>query len=160
MSYEIGRIANTHGLKGEIKVKSDSDFNRFIVGKNIYVLKNDERIEFSIKSVRQSNQGLIVKFDGIDDINNIEHLKGQSLFTDEAPELGEDEYHFQDLIGLKVFNKDLIEIGVVEDILDVPQGQIIKVKTESKMVMIPFVSAFVKEVTDEAIYIEEIEGLL
>lgn len=160
MSYEIGRIINTHGIRGEVKVKTDSDFDRFVVGKTIYVLDKDIKKELTIKAVRKFPQGLIVKFVGIDNINDIEYLKGSLLYTDEEPVLEEDEYHYNDLIGLKVINQNNVEIGVVNDVIDVPQGHLLQVKTSSKMVLIPFVSAFVKEIDEHSIKIEEIEGLL
>lgn len=160
MSYEIGRIINTHGIRGEVKVKTDSDFDRFVVGKTIYVLDKDIKKELTIKAVRKFPQGLIVKFVGIDNINDIEYLKGSLLYTDEEPVLEEDEYHYNDLIGLKVINQNNVEIGVVNDVIDVPQGHLLQVKTSSKMVLIPFVSAFIKEIDEHSIKIEEIEGLL
>jgi 16S rRNA processing protein RimM len=160
MSYEIGRMINTHGIRGEVKVKTDSDFDRFVVGKTVYLFDKEEKREFTIKAVRKFNQGLIIKFQGIDDINDIEYLKGSLIYTDEKPVLKEDEYHYKDLIGLNVYNKNNELIGIVNDVMDVPQGHLLQVKTSEKMVLIPFVSAFIKEINDQSIKIEEIEGLL
>ncbi|HBT59913.1 MAG TPA: 16S rRNA processing protein RimM [Acholeplasmataceae bacterium] len=160
MSYEIGRMINTHGIRGEVKVKTDSDFDRFVVGKTVYFIDKEEKREFTIKAVRKFNQGLIIKFQGIDDINDIEYLKGSLIYTDEKPVLKADEYHYKDLIGLKVYNKNNELIGVVNDVMDVPQGHLLQVKTSEKMVLIPFVSAFVKEINEHSIKIEEIDGLL
>lgn len=159
MSYEIGRIANTHGIRGELKIKTDSDFDRFVKGKVVYIDYKNERIELLIKSVRETKDYLIVKFDGIDDINLVEKYKGLSIFTDEAPMLHEDEYHYQDLIGLSVYNQHNQKVGVVNDIIEVPQGHLLQIKTETKMALVPFVGAFVKDISD-VIIIEEIEGLL
>jgi len=159
MKYEIGRIANTHGIRGELKIKTDSDFDRFTKGKVVYLMVNEEKMVLNIKSVKEGNGHLIIKFEQFDDINQVEFLKGQTIYTDEAPELEEDEFHYQDLIGKEVFNQHQVKVGVVKNVIEVPQGHLLQIQTASKLALVPFVSAFIKEIND-SITIEEIEGLL
>ena len=55
MTYEIGKIANTHGIRGEVKIKTDTDFDRFVKGKTIYTTTESGELKFKIKN-RQSSQ--------------------------------------------------------------------------------------------------------
>lgn len=159
MSYKIGLIKNTHGLKGEIVVKSTTGFERFLKEKVIYLIENGKKIIFKIKKVQETKKGLIISFYNYDDINQVEKYKGQALYTDEFPELKENEYHEKDIIGKKVYNQEKQLVGEVISIEEVPQGHLLRVKTNKKVALIPFNEYFIISV-DENIIINEIEGLL
>jgi 16S rRNA processing protein RimM len=161
--YHIGHITNTHGIRGEVKIYNLSDFNRFFVGAIIYVELKGTKKEFEIERVRQQQKLFIVKFKGIDNINDIEMYKGLPIYSDEEidDELDEDDYHYHTLIDKPCYKEDLTYIGKVMSIIPVPQGHLLEIETEEgKKVMVPFIEVFVKEVTDEKIIIKPIEGLL
>ena len=158
MKYEIGKILKTHGIKGDLLIESRSDFNRFEIGKEVY-LTLEERIDLTISTVRESNKGLIVRFKGYNDINLVERFRGLPLYSDEDPILDDNEFHYGEVIGKDVFNQYGRLVGVVSDIMEVPQGHILRIRTETKDVLVPFNNQFVKEVAS-TILIEEIEGLL
>lgn len=160
MAYEIGKVINTHGIKGEVKVKTNSDFDRFKINKKIYTIIKEQKVELKIQTVRVASDHLIIGFDAFDNINQVLHLKGAVLYTDEKPKLKKDEFHYQDLIGKSVFNQHNACVGIVTDILEVPQGHLLKVEKDDKKALIPFVNAFVKTISEDRIDIEEIEGLL
>ncbi len=160
MAYEIGKIINTHGIKGELKVKTNSDFDRFKKNKKIYTTIKEQRVDLKILTVREASDHLIVSFEGFDNINQVLHLKGAVLFTDEKPKLKKDEFHYQDLIGKLVFNQLDVFVGTVTDIIEVPQGHLLQIEKDDKKSLVPFVNAFVKTITEDKILIEEIEGLL
>ena len=158
MKYEIGKILKTHGIKGNLLVESRSDFNRFEVGKKVY-LNLEGKIDLTISTIRQSNKGLIIRFKGFNDINLVDKFRGLLLYSDEEPILEDNEFHYGEVIGKEVYNQYGQLIGVVSDIMQVPQGHILRIKTETKDVLVPFNNQFVKEVSS-TILIEEIEGLL
>jgi 16S rRNA processing protein RimM len=158
MKYEIGKILKTHGIKGDLLVESRSDFNRFEVGKKVY-LNLEGKIDLTISTIRQSNKGLIIRFKGFNDINLVDKFRGLLLYSDEEPILEDNEFHYGEVIGKEVYNQHGQLIGVVSDIMQVPQGHILRIKTETKDVLVPFNNQFVKEVSS-TILIEEIEGLL
>lgn len=161
--YKIGKITNTHGIKGEVKIYNMSDFNRFTVGKEIYLLKKEEKVCFEIERVRTQKNLLIVKFKQIDDINQIELYKGFDLYSDEkiSDELEEDDYHYSELVDLMVYNLDQQELGKVISIIPVPQGHLLEIlTTEGKKSLIPFNKVFVEDVLEDRIIIKPIEGLL
>lgn len=155
--YRIGMIANTHGVRGELKIISETDFNRFEKGKTVII--NDQT--YKIQSVRDQNKFLLIKFEGFNTINDVERLKGTPIYSDEPYEIEEeDTYHYQALIGTKVYTDKGEYLGITSDIIEVPHGHLIEVKDGDRKNLIPFVQNFIKEVTNEKIVITPIEGLI
>ena len=152
---EIGQIVNTHGLKGDVKVKSDSDFkaSRFAVGAILYI--NDS--PYTITKYQPHKGFDLLHFKGVDTIDAAIALKNAMLMAvlDDA-ELGENEYHVTQLLGLSVRHQGDV-IGVVEDILHYPAQSILVVGSHR----IPFVAAFIKDVLldEQMIDVELIEGM-
>ena len=123
MEVEVGQIVNTHGIKGEIKVKSNSDFTetRFQPGENLIVKHNNEDIEYTVSSYRIHKGFHMLKFEGINNINDIEHLKGDYLYQErdhEDIELDEHEFYYSDIIGCTVFDDTDTPIGRVINIFE------------------------------------------
>jgi 16S rRNA processing protein RimM len=160
--YHIGKIVNTHGIKGEVKIYSTSDFNRFFAGQSVYLIKNHQRVDLLVENVRPHKNLLIVKFEKYSNINEILAFKGFDLFADDIleEELDENDYHYSNLIGKKAYTDQDVYIGVVTACIEVPQGHLLEIKSEDKKVLIPFISHFVGEIDDEKIIIHPIEGLL
>jgi|SRR5690606_994362 len=155
--YLIGKIVSTHGLRGEVKVLPDTDFDRFFVGATIYA----DQHTLKIKSVRSQNDLLLIAFEGLNQIDDVIHLKGLELYTKDEPKLLENEYHFSMLVGKPVYTSNSFHVGMVESVVVVPQGHLLRIETvDHRFVMVPFVGAFVKEISDDGIWITPIEGLL
>lgn len=161
--YHIGHITNTHGIRGEVKIYNLSDFNRFFVGAEVYTIKGGVKTSFTLERVRQQQHMLIVKFKGIDNINDVLVYKGLDLYSDDdvSDQLEDDDYHYQSLMDKPCYNEEGILLGKVISVIPVPQGHLLEILTkDQKKVMVPFIEAFVKEVNDEKIIITPIEGLL
>ena len=159
--YQIGKITNTHGIKGEVKIYNLSDFNRFFIGNEIYVMIKDVKKTFTIEQVRPQGTVLIVKFKDFNDINEILPYKGEFLYSDEKPDLDEDDYHYDDLLEKEVFNESGERLGKVTSLIPVPQGHLLEIeKLNGKKALIPFVDEFVIEIEEDKIIIRPIEGLL
>ena len=106
---QVGVISSTHGLRGEVKVfPTTDDAARFQTLKNVVLDTGRKKLDLEIQSVRFFKQFVIVKFKGIDNINDIEKYKGKSLFVtrENAVELEENEYYIGDLIGMEVYTDD------------------------------------------------------
>lgn len=161
---EVGKIISTFGIKGELKVISDSDFieDRFKVG-NILYLKNHKQMEkVKISQVRFHQEYLLITVNDLNDINLVLEYVGCTLFVDQDSlnPLPEGEYYVHQLIGCKVYNTLGDILGIVKDIIEIPSSSILEVYDEkNKKILIPFTSAFVKEVNQDKIIIDEIEGL-
>ncbi|HJE19722.1 MAG TPA: ribosome maturation factor RimM [Aliicoccus persicus] len=162
MTIVIGKVVNFHGVKGEVKIHSSSDFieERLEVGNKISI----DETEYMIKSYRQHKGMHLVTFDGVSNLNQVEHLKGHDVYQEgDAIEMAleEGEYHFKDIIGLRVFTMDDREIGMISDILQTGAKDV-WVITGDKEYMIPYVDEFVKDIDLEAgtVRISPIEGMI
>ena len=122
--YQVGAITQTHGIKGEVKVfPLTDDISRFKNMKNLLLDGGrDGYINLEVENVRQQKNLVILKFKGIDNINDIEKYKGHGLFVtkENRVELKEDEYFIADLIGVSVY-LDTDENTVFGEITDVLQ---------------------------------------
>ena len=118
---KVGVITTTHGVRGEIKVfPTTDDAERFLELEYVLLDTGRELRRLDIKNVRFFKNLVILKFDGIDNINDIEKYKGKDLWIprEEAQELGEDEYYIADLQGLNVVLEDGTEFGTLRDVME------------------------------------------
>jgi 16S rRNA processing protein RimM len=162
----IGKIVGVHGVRGEVKVKSESDvFERQMeVLDTVPIYRGTKREELQVESMRQHKELYIIKFKGIEDRTEAEERIGGEIWIDKSKqvELGEDEFYFLDLIGCEIFTEDGRKVGVLKGILEQPASHILQVEKESgKEVLIPFISQFVKEVDvkNKKIVVSLIEGM-
>ena len=162
----IGKIVGAHGIKGEVKIKAESDvFERQIkVLDYIPVYRGTKKEELQIESIKPYKDLFIVKFKRIDDRGEAEERIGGELWIDKGRqiELGEEEFYFSDLIGCKVFTEEGKRIGVLKEILEQPASHILKVeKPDGSKVLIPFINQFVKDVDikNKKIVVSLIEGM-
>lgn len=160
----LGKIINTFGIKGELKIYSESDFipKRFAKGKNIFIDVAGKKEIHQVSSFRVHKNNVLITIDDLYDINQIEKYIGCEVYANSLDELelDDDDYYIDDLVGLKVYNTIDEYLGIVNDVLEMPRGYLLEVKNElKKKILIPFVDAYVKEITSEKIVIEEIEGL-
>ena len=118
---QVGVISSTHGVRGEVKVfPTTDDVKRFKKLKKVILDTGREHLPLEIESVKFFKQFAILKFKGIDNINDIEKYKGKSLLVDRenAVKLRKDEYFIADMIGLTVFTDDGEEVGKLRDVLE------------------------------------------
>ncbi len=152
----VGKILNFHGIKGEAKV-GFSDWEFFSSLDEVFI--KDKPVK--IAGVRRNKNFAIVKFEGIDSIDELLEYKGSLLFAPEQlrkDALDEDEFLIGDLVGLKVTGG-----GVVVGVSNNGATDLLSVKTNSgKVCLVPFVKDIVREVNlkDKTVTINNIEGLL
>lgn len=164
---EVGTILTTHGIKGEVKVNIiTDDITRFDVGNKLYVLKDNKYEEIVIDSFRMHKNMALITFNNIKDINFVlPYIKLTIYVNPDELQSNTDGFYFDDLIGLDVVdvNDDNKLIGQVVDVLEVPQGCILRIKKQNgKKALVPFVDEFIKNVDleNKKIEIASIEGLL
>lgn len=147
-----GVISSTHGIRGEVKVfPTTDDAARFKEIRKVFLDTGRERLELEIQSVRFFKQFVIVKFKGIDNINDIEKYKGCSLYIsrDEAAELDEDEYYIGDLIGMDVYTEEG-QFGVLRDVMETGANEVYIIDSDSHgEVLIPAIRQCVLDVDVE-----------
>ena len=114
---EVGKIINTHGLRGEVKVIPWTDTPDVFEDLETVYLKNNDVL--TISSVKYQKNNLIVKFKELGDINEAEKLKNQVLYAERSAlgELPEGVYYIADLIGLSARKETGEEVGKIKDVL-------------------------------------------
>lgn len=162
---QVGVISSTHGIRGEVKVfPTTDDPMRFKKLKKVLLDTGRERLELEVQSVRFFKQFAIVKFKGIDNINDIERYKGKGLFVprEDAVPLGEDEYYIADLIGMEVFTEEG-HFGVVRDVMETGANEVYIVESdEHGEVLIPAIRQCVLDVNveEKKMKIRLLDGLI
>ena len=163
---EIGQIVNTFGIKGMVKVKPFSDdIRRFDKLKNVYIKKNSIEEKYIIEEVKYHKQMVLIKFKGIDKIEEAELLKNSYILINREDEedLPEGTYYIADLIGLEVYTDENVKLGTVDDIYNHGSSDIYVVKNElGKQILLPAIKDVVKQVDleNKRIIVHIIPGLL
>lgn len=162
---KIGKIVGTHGLKGEVKIRSSSDFGeeRFKKGNFIIVSYQGNELELEIVSSRVHKSNYLVSFKDNQDINLVEKFIGSFVYGFKDKDLlDDDEYFYDDLIGLEVSSIEGKKIGIVTSIYNNGRHDILNIDYNGKNVAIPYVDAFIKDVDidNKVIIVELIKGLI
>ena len=166
MDYiQVGKIINTHGIKGEVKVHPlTDDKNRFNNLKTVYLGENKVKVE--IENVKYHKDLVILKFKEFNDINDILSFKEDYIYIDEEERVKLPENHFfiYDIVGCQVFNADGGKIGIITDVLQSASNDVYVVKDDlkNKEYMIPAVKEFFIniDIDNKKIYINPIEGMI
>lgn len=162
----VGKILNFHGIKGEAKVGFTKNQQDFFCSLDKVFVKNHEYNALIINSCRLNKNFAIVKFAGIDSIDELLQYKGAFLYVEETVirnSLEEDEFLIDELVGLEIFDANDKKLGFVVGVSNNGANDLLSVKTNSKkIVLIPFVKAIVTDVSikNKKIVINNLEGLL
>lgn len=150
----VGVIINTFGVKGEVKIYPDIDYfdeleRVFIDGK-----------EYKIEKLREQKGIIIAKFEGIDDINQIEHLKNSEVMIalEDRPELPEGKHYVGDLLGLEVITEDGQVLGTLDNIYNTGANDIYEVGE----ILLPATDEVIKQIDMEnkKIIVHLLKGLI
>lgn len=135
----VGKIVNTHALKGEVRILSNFEFKERVFKKDNILYIGNEKCELKIETYRQHKQFDMVKFYGIDYINDVLKYKGSNVFIDEESlNLKDDEILIDDLINYEIFNEDKL-VGKISEYRNDNGNKIIKVNGK----YIPYSSDFI-----------------
>lgn len=159
--FEVGKIVNTFGIKGEVKVALyTEDINNFKNNSKVYVNEKEMQVENS----RLQKNMLILKLKGIDNMNDAEDLRGSIIKVDRSKNnLPEGTYYIADLIGLDVYTEEGNLLGKVTDIYNTGANDIYTVKTQDgKEVLLPAIKDVIKQVDiqNEKIIVHILKGLI
>ena len=155
--FRIGIFSSTHGIRGEIKVYPTTDSPaRFSSLKKVILETPKERLELEAEKARFSKGMVILKFKGIDNINDIERYKGASLFVarEDAAPLEENSYYIADLLGCRVETEDGRFLGTLQQVMPTGANDVFVVKDltrpDSKEYLLPNIKACVQRIDPEA----------
>ena len=150
---QVGVITTTHGVRGEVKVfPTTDDPARFKQLKNVILDTGKEKIDLEVAGVKFFKNMVILKFKGIDDINDVEKYRKKSLYVtrENAVKLKKNEYFIADLIGLKVESDEGEDLGTLSDVLQTGANDVYVLSKEGEDdILLPAIKECVKEVDIE-----------
>jgi len=167
--FNVGKIVNTHGIRGEVRVISRTDFpeERYKVGNKLFLFlpKSKVPLELTVKTHRTHKNFDLLTFEGYENINEVEKFRDGMLKVPEShlAALEEDEFYFHEIIGCLVATTEGEEIGKITEILTPGANDVWVVKGKGgKEYMIPYISDVVKKVDikEQVVIINPLEGLL
>ena len=152
-NLEIGQIVNTFGIKGMVKVKPfTDDIRRFDELKTVYVEKNSTKTEYEIEEVKYHKDMVLIKFKGIDKVEQAEMLRNSYLTVsrDSVEKLEEGRFYIVDLLGLEVYTDEQVLLGTLEDIFNTGSNDIYVVKDkQGKQILLPAIQDVIKQIDIE-----------
>ncbi len=150
--YELGYIAKTIGLKGEVAVVLDvDDVEDYADIESVLIEIGGELIPYTVEKVNIRNNKVSMRFGQIDIIEKAEKLRGKKLFLplEALAELEEGEYYLHQLVGYQVDDINHGQIGTVSVIYNLPAQDLLAVMHKGVEVMIPINEVIVLEVSHE-----------
>jgi 16S rRNA processing protein RimM len=162
----VGVISSTHGIKGEVKVfPTTDDANRFKTLDQVVLDTGKDFLTLEIEGVKFFKQMVILKFKGIDDINEIEKYRGKDLLVsrENAVKLEKDEYFIFDLIDSEVYTDEGNKLGTLIEIITTGANDVYVVKMENgKEVLLPSIKECILDidVENKKITVHVMNGLL
>lgn len=169
--YLVGKIVNTQALRGEVRVMATTDFpeERFKIGATLTIFNGDKLVEtVEVDGHRLHKNFNLLHFKGKDNINDVEKFKGFDLKVAgterEADELDENEFYYDDIIGLEVYTTDETYLGKVREITSLPSNDVwaIQRPDKGKDILIPYIEDIVLEIDldDNRVVIDPMDGLI
>jgi 16S rRNA processing protein RimM len=163
----VGKILNFHGIQGEAKVGYSKNKEEFFEGlKRVFIQQNGKYTEFEISNIRFHKGFAIVKFEGIDEINDLIPYKGCLIFVEKSfirENLEEDEFLIDELTGLDVFDTEGNKLGFVTGVSNNGASDLLSVKSKTKKIsLVPFVDELVPsvDIKNKKIIVNNIKGLI
>lgn len=169
--YLVGKIVNTQALRGEVRVMATTDFpeERFKIGATLAIFNGNKLVEtVEVDGHRLHKNFNLLHFKGKDNINDVEKFKGFDLKVAgterEADELDENEFYYDDIIGLEVYTTDEIYLGKVREITSLPSNDVwaIQRPNKGKDILIPYIEDIVLEIDLDVnrVVIDPMDGLI
>jgi 16S rRNA processing protein RimM len=162
----VGVVTSTHGIRGEVKVfPTTDDPERFEELEYVIVDEGRTKTELKLGGVKYFKQFVILKFKGIDDINDVMKYVKKDLwiYRKDAVACGENENFICDLIGLKVRTDEGEELGILDDVIQTAANDVYQVKiNEEKKVLIPAIRQCILNVNleEHTMTVHLLDGLL
>lgn len=150
---QVGVISSTHGIRGEVKVfPTTDDPDRFRKLKQVILDTGREQKGLEIEGVKFFKQFVILKFRGIDSLNDVERYRRCTLWVErkDAVPLKEDEFFIADLIGMEVSTDEGIYFGTLSDVIETGANDVYVIRTEAHgEVLIPAIKECVLNIDVE-----------
>jgi 16S rRNA processing protein RimM len=163
--YELGYIVKTHGLKGEVGVHLDVDNpTEYANLDGLLIEINGQLIPHFVERIRINVDKAIVKFEGINKIEEAEPLVRKTLYLslDQLDELSDDQFYYHEIIGYQVVDSQKGPLGIIKTIYNQPHQDLISMEYQEKEILIPVSHEHVLKANHEnrELYVNLPDGLL
>lgn len=164
--YHVGKIVNTHGIKGEVRVVPITDFidERFKTGTELVIEKGSKQIPVTIEGARPHKGMELVKFANFDNINDVQQFRDcyLSVSEDQQDALDDGQYYYHQIIGLDVETLEGRPLGQIKEILSPGANDVWVVSRPGKSdLLLPVIKDVIKQVDldHHKVLVELLEGL-
>lgn len=164
--YHVGKIVNTHGIRGEVKVVPITDFadERFKQGASLMIEKGDQMIPVTVEQARPHKGMLLLKLAEYDNINDVETFRNcfLSVAEDDQQPLEDGAYYYHQIIGLQVETTDGRPLGKIKEIMAPGANDVWVVeRPNQKDLLLPVIKDVIKKVDldEQKVIVELMEGL-
>lgn len=163
--FNMGKIVNTHGVKGEVKIYPYSDDLDKFEDFEYFYLEGEGKVKFKIESTRVHKNMVLLKFVGYDDINQVLKFMNKNVYIERKDVEDDGEGHYVvDLIGCEIFDEDGEFIGHLKDVLQNTAQDLYEIKkvSDGQVFYLPVVDAFVKsiDIKSKKIVVHLIDGIM
>ncbi len=163
--FNMGKIVNTHGVRGEVKVYPYSDDLEKFEDFEYFYIEGEGKKKYEIESTRVHKNMVLVKFKGYEDINKVLNFLNKNVYMERKDVEDDSEGHYiVDLIGCEIFDDQGVFVGHLKDVLQTSAQDLyeIKKKSDGKMFYLPVVDEFVKniDIKNRKITVHLIEGIM
>ncbi len=146
----IGEIVKTKGLRGCLKILSYAATKKVFAGlKDIYIEKSaGQKNHHNIRKISVSGKFLFIELEGIDDVESAGRFVGSKIFVPKEllPDLAEDEYYWQDIIGLNVFSEEREHLGRIESIFPTGSNDVYVCKGGPREILLPAIADVIRQI--------------
>ncbi|WEG15643.1 ribosome maturation factor RimM [Alkalihalophilus pseudofirmus] len=167
---KVGKIVNTHGVRGEIRVISSTDFpdERYAKGCELWIVdaNTKKHISVVVANHRVHKNFDLLTFEGYDSINQVEEFKGSTLYVskDQLSDLDEGEFYYHEIIGCEVYTTKNEHLGQIKEIIETGANDVWVIRRAGggKDILIPYIEDVVIEINleENKVIIDPMEGLV
>lgn len=168
--FIVGKLVNTHGVRGEVRVISSTDFaeDRYAVGTELMIQHpgQSEKKIVTVRTHRKHKNFDLLQFEGYHNINEVEVFKGATLYVsgEQLEELDEHEYYYHEIIGCTVVTEGEETLGTIKEIIETGANDVWVVKREGggKDILLPYIEQVIKDidVDSKRIIVDVMDGLM
>ena len=147
--FYLGRVAKTHGLKGEVTLRLDvDDPSAYTKMKHFFLEVNKVLTPYFIEHIKMNGDKLFVKIKDVDTIEMAQNLVGKEAYLpmEMLPKLSGKQFYFHEIVGYKVVDTEKGELGAVTEVLEYPTQAILQVMKDKKEILIPILDHVIQKV--------------
>ncbi|MCQ2321349.1 MAG: ribosome maturation factor RimM [Bacteroidales bacterium] len=163
--FYLGRIAKTHGIKGEVTIKIDADDpSAYLDMKYFYLEYNKVLTPFFVEKLIMSGDKFFATIQDVKTLEAAQAYVGKSVYLplEMLPKLSGKQFYFHEVIGFALVDAEKGELGPIKEILEYPTQAIIQVFKDGKEVLIPILDEVIQKVDrkEKKLYVKAPEGLI